>query len=97
MFKYKNDNDELNPICDIDGKTNTDIMIINDINNFPAAKACIEYYTDYSNDWYLPAIGELCYLLSRWYTIQQTLYMLKNTNFNWIDTLIINNNYWAST
>jgi hypothetical protein len=80
---------------------NTNILINNGIDNYPAAKACIEYSTTYSpaGTWYLPAIGELCYLLSRWYTIQQTLYMINNTkSISQYAQVIDNNNvYWSSS
>jgi hypothetical protein len=101
IFNYKNTNGTLNPICDLDGKGNTDILIKNDISLFAAAEACVNYSTDYSpaGTWYLPAAGELCYILSRWYIIQQTLYMLNNTDkiAGCSDKLHSNGGYWSST
>jgi hypothetical protein len=86
VFKYKNSSGELNPICDLDGKTNTDILMADNIYNYHAvATQCRNYCTAHTNpgDWYLPSAGELAYLLSRWYTINWTIHTLYNTNTNW--------------
>jgi hypothetical protein len=78
---------------------NTNILIANGIDKFPAAKASVNYSTTYSpaGTWYLPAIGELCYVLSRWYTIQQTLSMLNATISGCTSTLRTYTYYWSST
>lgn len=107
LFKYKNSNSKLNPICDLDGRKNTDILIAYGIENFPAAEECNNYSTEYipSGNWYLPSVGEWAYVMSRFYTIQHTLYMLKHTTNmeNIIDieyhitTIYPTVFYWTST
>jgi hypothetical protein len=68
-FKYFSEYN--NVLRDINGQQNTNILIANGIDNFPAAKACVEYSTTYSpaGTWYLPAAGELAYFMSKFTTI----------------------------
>lgn len=78
-------------LCDMDGKSNTNILVNlspiktqtsgafdNRERNYPAAMACHMYHTLGTNqgDWYLPAIGELGYLYVRAKKINETLVSL---------------------
>lgn len=75
-------------LCDMDGKSNTNILVNlsaiktqtsgafeNVQANYPAAMACRMYHTSGTNqgDWYLPAMGELGYLYARAKKINETL------------------------
>ena len=75
-------------LCDMDGKSNTNILVNlsaiktqargpfeNVQANYPAAMACHMYHTQGTNqgDWYLPAMGELGYLYARAKKINETL------------------------
>jgi hypothetical protein len=75
-------------LCDMNGKSNTNILVnLSAINtqtsgafeniqaNYPAAMACHMYHTSGTNqgDWYLPAMGELGYLYARAKKINETL------------------------
>ena len=78
-------------LCDMNGKSNTNILVnLSAINtqtsgafenvqaNYPAAMACHMYHTSGTNqgDWYLPAMGELGYLYARAKKINETLVSL---------------------
>lgn len=75
-------------LCDMDGKSNTNILVnlstiktqtsgefSNVETNYPAAMACHMYHTLGTNqgDWYLPAMDELGYLYARAKKINETL------------------------
>lgn len=75
-------------LCDMDGKSNTNILVNlsaiktqtsgafeNIQANYPAAMACHMYHTSgtQQGDWYLPAMGELGYLYARAKKINETL------------------------
>ena len=75
-------------LCDMDGKSNTNILVnlsaiktqtsgefSNVQANYPAAMACHMYHTSgtQQGDWYLPAMGELGYLYVRAKKINETL------------------------
>lgn len=65
---------------DWDGSTNTDSIIAQDGHTSSAAKLCADYVNaDYGtgvyNDWYLPSIAELNYVLNNIYEIQKPLYL----------------------
>lgn len=75
-------------LCDMDGKSNTNILVNlsaiktqtsgafeNVEANYPAAMACRMYHTSgtQQGDWYLPAMGELGYLYARAKKINETL------------------------
>ena len=83
MAYYSEDNSAWNALMDNDGKRNTQILLKHSPNGaeYPAALAASLYEQTYSpaGTWYLPAAGELVYLVARWYTIQHTLYVLQQS------------------
>ena len=70
-------------IYDLNGYENTRI-IRNYGTNFPAF-----YALDFSNGWYLPAIGQLNILYANQVEVNAVLELLGGTALNW--------NYWSST
>lgn len=64
----------------------------------PAACCCWRYHTDGTNqgDWYLPAMGELGYIVPKLYKIEKTISNLKNV-YNTSVNLQIAPNYWSSS
>lgn len=114
-FEYHWDetNSGLNMLLDMSGLQNTQVLIskisTQSTKPCPAALAAANYSQKYTpaGSWYLPASGELYYLLGRWYTIQHTLYML-NPSVIQDGTLTVTPdglacplgtgyNYWSST
>ena len=100
----------LNMLTDIDGKANTALLLADITENnitHNAALFCSEYTvkdsdTDEFKDWYapgqwyLPAIGELVFILSGWATIQEAIYEY-NQKSSLGTTFRTNNLYWSST
>lgn len=87
-------------------KTNDIIVNSNSIGNYPAAACCWRYSTlgTSCGDWYLPAIGEVGYILVRRKAINKTLtnvkkYFNKHTQEQyrdvWSSTKYSNNCQWA--
>jgi hypothetical protein len=99
LFKYKNSEGLLNILCDNNGMKNKEIMLSDGIDNFPAAKACHEFSTTYTTPgtWYLPTVGELAYLIARYYTINQTMCMINNTISGSANSLVTHYQYSTST
>lgn len=69
-------------------------------NHYPAALCCRRYYTDHTKqgDWYLPAEGELGYVIARYGKITKTVNRL-NSIFGKVAKDIeyeITQNYWSS-
>ena len=64
-----------NVLTDFDGKTNTSTIINNLGSIATAANACNKYATDHilAGEWYLPAAGEIAYLITRLNTIKSAL------------------------
>lgn len=86
-----------NGLSDFNGKENT--AILNGIdNNFVAANACGNFSTLGTNagDWYLPAIGELGYLVPRFKVIEDAIAKVGGTPFVTVSEFQ-GNNYWSST
>lgn len=84
-----------NALSDFNGLANTQILISNG-SEYEAANACWNY-KDAANSnlqWYLPALGELCFLMARLGAIDKSLKIMgKNPIFN-----EDNQNYlWSST
>lgn len=75
---------------DINGSIYT--KYIND-SNHPAAQYCANYSTNGTSkgDWYLPSIGELGFIASRFDTINSAISKVGGTTFN------IAGKYWSST
>lgn len=63
------------------------------IGNFPAATCCNKYHTVGTNqgDWYLPACGELGYIMPRWEEIQSSLKLVSGV------VLDSTGSYWSSS
>ncbi|WQJ53082.1 MAG: hypothetical protein [Hatfieldvirus porci] len=99
-----------NMFTDIDGKANTAVLLADITENnrtHNAALFCSEYTvkdsdTDEFSDWYapgqwyLPAIGELVFILSGWATIQEAIYEY-NQKSGLGTTFRTSNLYWSST
>lgn len=83
-----------NALSDFNGKSNTATLVALGAD-YKAANACSLYSTEGTNrgDWYLPAMGELAYIMVRFQTIQNSLAKLGNK------ALALNDNsyYWSST
>ena len=82
-----------NALSDLNGKTNTQIIVTargekdyntwkpgNAVNDYPAASVCDMYHTigTKSGDWYLPSAGELGYLMAFWNEVQDCFNTIKN-------------------
>ena len=98
-----------NMLTDIDGKANTALLLadITESRKHDAALFCSEYTVKDSDtdefadwyapgQWYLPALGELVFVLSGWATIQEAIYDYNQksglgTTFHTVD------GYWSST
>ncbi len=82
-----------NVLTDFDGKSNTSTIISTLGSTARAANACNKYATDHilAGEWYLPAVGELAYLMTRWSTIKSAL-----TAVNGV-TLLESDYYWSSS
>lgn len=62
-------------ILDTDGAENTEKLLSNTnayVTNFPLAKVC----RDYGAGWYLPAIGEIMWILAEWGVVDDTFRIL---------------------
>ena len=77
-------------LSDMDGKANTTVI---ENSDHKAAIYCAGYSTAGTShgDWYLPAIGELAFIMSRFDTINDAITKVGGTSFN--NTGI----YWSST
>ena len=82
--------DAVSMLSDMDGKANTGI--IND-SDHPAAKYCATYSTNGTSagDWYLPAMGELAFIMARFDTINEAISNVSGTPFN------LDGGYFSST
>lgn len=83
-----------NALSDFNGKSNTATLVALGADYKPAT-ACSLYSTEGTNsgDWYLPAIGELAYIMPRFTVIQNSLTKLGNKALALVD----NYYYWSST
>lgn len=105
-----------NCLSDFDGKGNTQKIITQrgtkDYNSwkptadldtdYPAASCCDMFYTEGTSqgDWYLPAMGELGYIASRLYRINESINKIISEYGSSIGYIINTDNsyeYWAST
>ena len=73
--------DAVSMLSDMDGKANT--TVIND-DEHPAAQYCATYSTNGTSagDWYLPAMGELAFIMARFDTINEAISNVSGTPFN---------------
>lgn len=101
-----------NALADFDGVGNTNKIITqrgtkdyaswkptyNTGTDYPAASCCDMYYTDGTKqgDWYLPACGELGYIVPNFNKINTTIITLIDT-YSVGNTLGSSNNYWSSS
>ena len=101
-----------NAMSDFNGKTNTDTLITlrglqnydvwkpsTAVTDYAAASVCDMYSTagTQAGNWYLPAMGEIGYIMYYWDLIEQAL---KTVNKLYPDTAVIldpANCYWSST
>lgn len=84
-----------------------DDSVINEYqsNHYPAACCCWRYHTDgtYRGDWYLPACGELGYIMPKFNTINNSIATLINSYGSDVGTFLhtgsttIDEYYWSST
>lgn len=106
-------NANYNALSDFNGKSNTDQIVAkrgtkdysswiptNTTSNYPAASCCDMYQTPGvpQKSWYLPACGELGYVMAKWNTIQSSLDVINNV-FGAGSAIKVGDNdgYWAST
>lgn len=83
-----------------DWKTASNITNNSEAGYYPAACCCWRYHTDGTKqgDWYLPACGELGYMIVRFNKINETITNLINAYGSSIGvTLDGNNYYWSSS
>ena len=101
-----------NAIADFNGKSNTDNIITqrgtkdytswkptyNTPTDYPAASCCDMFYTEGTKqgDWYLPALGELGYIVPRFNAINASINNLKNIYGVGVQ-LSSTNCYWSSS
>lgn len=85
-------------LSDYDGVGNTDILNASP-STYIAAAACRKFYTvgTSAGDWYLPAAGELAYLPSIRYQVNDTITALNTQYGNVGVQLNTSNRYWSSS
>ncbi|HBO27075.1 MULTISPECIES: DUF1565 domain-containing protein [Culturomica] len=62
-------------LSDTDGAANTELLLSNTnayVTDFPLARAC----RNYGEGWYLPAIGEIMWILTEWNTVDNSFRMV---------------------
>ena len=103
-----------NALADFDGRGNTDKIITQRGNkeytswkpgssteaDYPAASCCDMFYTEgtQQGDWYLPACGELGYIMPPFNKINEAITKMRNAYGSSVGvTLDTNNFYWSSS
>ena len=103
-----------NCLADFDGRGNTNKIIIqrgskdysswrpdpSSESDYPAASCCDMFYTDgtQQGDWYLPAMGELGYIMPNLKKINEAITKMRNAYGSSVGvTLDTNNYYWSSS
>ena len=80
-----------NALLDFDGAGNT-ALLVGLGTAYTAANACANYSVDgMETGWYLPACGELVYILPKFTVLQDTLSSLSGVSLN------ASNDYWSSS
>lgn len=83
-----------------DWKTASSITNSNNSNYYPAVFCCWRYHTEGTDqgDWYLPACGELGYIMPTFNKINDTIGKMRTAyGLSAGVVLSISNNYWSST
>lgn len=102
-----------NSLADFDGKGNTQKIIevrgskdysswkptYNNQNDYPAASCCDMYFTQGTNqgDWYLPAVGELGYVIARKKAIENSIKKLIEGGVSSAQYFDTQEFYWSSS
>ena len=103
-----------NCLADFDGRGNTNKIIIqrgskdysswrpgtSSESDYPAASCCDMFYTDgtQQGDWYLPACGELGYIMPPFNKINEAITKMRNAYGSSVCvTLDTNSSYWSSS
>ena len=103
-----------NCLADFDGKGNTDKIIAQrgskdygswtpgrlTKSDYPAASCCDMFYTEgtQQGDWYLPAMGELGYIMPPFNKINEAITKMQNAYGSSVGvTLLTSDDYWSSS
>ena len=102
-----------NALADFNGKDNTNKIITkrgtkdytswkptyNNGADYPAASCCNMFYTEgtQQGDWYLPSLGELCYILPTFNKINETITNTINVYGGSISVMSDTDGYWSSS
>ena len=91
-------------LCDLataqaDWKTAATITNSHEEGYYPAACCCWRFHTEgtQQGDWYLPACGELGYVVARFKTINDTISLLRNAYGSSVGSSVGSNYYWSSS
>lgn len=96
---YSKELSEYNALSDFDGLENT-IYIFSILRSAAkAAYTCSQFKTigTESGDWYLPACGELGYMIARFNEIQSALITIRTVYGTSYASLLVNDAYWSSS
>ena len=82
-----------------DWKTASSITNSSDANYYPAACCCWRYHTDGTKQgqWYLPACGELGYIMPKFKQIQTSINALISAYGNSVGVQLESYPYWSSS
>ena len=102
-----------NALADFDGRGNTNKIITQRGNkdysswkptydtqaDYPAASCCDMFYTEgtQQGDWYLPACGELGYIMPNLKKINEAITKMRNAYGSSVGVTLNTNNYWSSS
>ena len=66
---------------------------------YPAACCCWRFHTEGTEqgDWYLPACGELVYVVARFKSINDTISLLRNAYGSSVGSSVSSGSYWSSS